>query len=162
MRLRKEDAIAKRTDARRAKAKHMKKRIRQVETSESRPSLGAEMACFKKLVKHVVRQDVDKNQAVLFKAEEKQHHRRLKNLGILGRQLAIQANCEMDPVTTEIIEEAIYSQKKGGSAKQLKAYREHKRAGDAAGMIIMSKARLDYRSCPRWMRDESRKAARDE
>ena len=60
-RLRKDDESAKRTDARRAKAKHMKKRKRQVETSERRPSLGEEMACFKKLVKHVVRQDVDKN-----------------------------------------------------------------------------------------------------
>ena len=75
---------------------------------ETRPSLAEEINVFKRIVQHVARQDMAKEQAAMFRAEDKQHYKRLKNLGLLGHQAAIQANCEIDPVTQEIIEEAIF------------------------------------------------------
>ena len=73
---------------------------------------------------------------------------------MLGHQPAIAANCEVDPITTELIEEAIFSQKIGAGAKQLKAYKEEKSRGEAAGDMLLIKARIDFRSCPRWVRQE--------
>ena len=78
---------------------------------ETRPNLAEEINVFKRIVQHVARQDIAKEQAAMFRAEDKQHYKRLKNLGPLGHQAAIQANCEIDPVTQEIIEEAIFCQK---------------------------------------------------
>ena len=93
-----------RTRSRTARAKHPNKKGRMREDSEIRPTLAKELNAFQQVVRHIVRQDLDVTQAALFKAEAKQHFRRLKDLGVLGHQPAIAANCEVDPITTELIE----------------------------------------------------------
>ena len=127
---RKNEQAAKRTEERTAKDKHEQgkkdqRRRRRKENAESRPSMGEELNHFKRIFKHVVRQDIGMDKAEIFKADYKQHFKRLRNLGIIGHQAAISGNLEMDPITTEEVEKAIYQQKAGCTAKDLKAYKEH-------------------------------------
>ena len=153
-RLRRNEDIARRADARAAKAKHDKKeerRKKKGETAETRPSLSEEMYHFKKIFKHAVRQDVSKEQGEMFEDEGKQQFRRLRNLGVLGHQPAIVSNCAVDPITVEGVEEAIFQQKVGSTHKQIKTYREYKGKGGEDGILLLvKKAKVDARSCPRW------------
>lgn len=98
-RTRKDPASAKRTEGRRANATHNKHKKKQKEMVETRPNLAEEINVFKRIAQHVARQDMAKEQAVMFRVEDKQHYKGLNNLGLLGHQAAIQANCEIDPVT---------------------------------------------------------------
>ena len=66
---------------------------RLTESSEIRPSLASEIRLFKTIFKQMIRQDVSKDQASLFQSETNQSIKRLRNLGVVGHQPAIKANC---------------------------------------------------------------------
>ena len=73
---------------------------------------------------------------------------------MLGHQPAIVSNLEIDPVTAEEVERAIYQQKIGCTAKQLKAYSEHQKKDAHQGKLtLIKKAKVDMRSCPKWKRE---------
>ena len=62
-RTRKDQASAKRTEERRANAKHNKEKKKQKEMVETRPNLAEEINVFKRIVQHVARQDMAREQA---------------------------------------------------------------------------------------------------
>ena len=95
---------AERANRMEAKNKHQKKGRRGTETAEPRVSLGEELDAFKKIVRHIARQDGDAEQARWFQADTKPQYRRLNVLGIMEHQPDIAANREVDPLTMKDIE----------------------------------------------------------
>ena len=146
---------AERAERRKAKNKHQRKGNRATETADVRASLSDELAAFKKVVRHIARQDADPDQAKWFHADEKPQYRRLKHLGVVEHQPAIAANCEIDPITMKEIEIAIVAQKARCTPKQLKHYREARESEDQPDTFLIRKAKNNVRSCPKWKRSEA-------
>ena len=92
---------------------------------------------------------MDAEQAKWFQADGKPQHRRLKNLGVMEHQPAIAANCEVDPLTMEDVEEAIIIQKARCSGKQLKQFLDGRKKIDQAGAFLIRKTKIDTRGCPK-------------
>ena len=153
-RTKKNAVSAERADRRKAKHKHQRRGIRSAETSEPRASLGEELEAFKKVVRHTTRQDGDAEQAKWFHADTKPQYRRLKVLGIMEHQPAIAANCEVDPLTMNDIEDAIIAQKARCTAKQLKQYKDARQKVQVSGAFPIRKSKIYTRSCPKWKRSE--------
>ena len=153
-RTKKNAVSAERADRRKAKRKHQRRGIRSAETSEPRASLGEELEAFKKVVRHTTRQDGDAEQAKWFHADTKPQYRRLKVMGIMEHQPAIAANCEVDPLTMNDIEDAIIAQQARCTAKQLKQYKDSRQKVEASGAFLIRKSKIDTRSCPKWKRPE--------
>ena len=67
----------------------------------------------------------------------------------------------MDPITTEEVERAIFQQKVGCTARDLKAYKQHQAEGAHRGdMLLMKKAKMDTRSRPEWKGEEGEQVER--
>ena len=75
--------VAERAERRKAKNKHQRKGNRVTETAEPRASLSNELFAFKRVVRHIARQDADPDQAKWFHADNKPQYRRLKQLGVV-------------------------------------------------------------------------------
>ena len=153
-RTKKDADAAERAERRKARNKHQRKGNRATETADVRASLSDELAAFKKVVRHIARQDADPDQAKWFHADEKPQYRRLKHLGVVEHQPAIAANCEGDPATMKEVGDPIVAQKARCTPKQLKHYREAKESDDQSGTFLIRKAKVDVRSCPKWKRSE--------
>ena len=126
-RTKRNEDVARRVAKRKAADKHRRKGRRTTESIEARASLSNELVVFKKVVRHIARQDADPDQAKWFHADNKPQYKRLKHLGVTGHQAAIAANCEIDPITMGDIEDAIIAQKARCTAKQLKHFKEAKK-----------------------------------
>ena len=155
-RTKRSEDVAKRAEKRKAANKHQRKGNRATETVEARASLSNELTVFKKVVRHIARQDADTAQAKWFHADDKPQYKRLKHLGVTGHQAAIAVNCEVDPITMSEIEEAIIAQKARCTPKQMKHYREAKKEDNQGnGGFLIRKGKMDTRSCPKWKRVEA-------
>ena len=69
-------------------------------------------------------------------------------------QLAIAANCEVDPLTMEDVEAAIVAQKVRCTAKQLKQFIDATQKVVVNGAFLTRKSKVDVRSYPTWKRSE--------
>lgn len=123
----------------------------------AKASFGEELAVFKAIVRHLDRHDLEEDQAVLFTAEQRQHLRRLRALGIKGHMPGIKAVCTLNEEERQVVAEAIASQRCGCNPKFLKAFRDMKaRQSQARGQglqtMLMKKVKLDSRSSIRWKR----------
>ena len=155
-RCRKNEVVAGRVDARQVARKdcHSVEKTRHEETVETRPKLHEELATFKRLFRHVINQDITKEDARIFAAEDKQQYKRLKGLGILGHQPAIKANCQLTASEERTITKAIFAEKRGVTDKQIKAFEENQAKEGQAENILIKRAKVDYTSCPKWKRVE--------
>lgn len=153
-RYRKDAKAAKRADERMAKGKK-RRRAGIDDTAEVKASLGEELKRLKQICRFIGRQDMHEEHAEVLKVKEKTRYRRLKGLGVNGHQPCMKGNCIMGAASKERVEEAIFRQKYGTTAKAIKAFIQYKERGVEGEVLLAKMARLDTRSCPRWKRERA-------